>query len=714
MFNIEKITLSLGGNTFLLFVLIIAVVMIILFAYRYTFSTISSRLKYLLIALRVTSLILLLFLLFEPLLTLSYSEEIKPKIVFAIDNSLSMAKYEEMDKIESVKNLLDDLNSSSINNEAELISFGYSHKELENFNDLSFDESSTNFNSLFQYIQKNKKSANCIVIISDGVVTEGAIPASLIKQLNIPIYTIAVGDTSKDPDVKVNSIFCNDLIYQNSVTPILVSLGSENITAQNFKVRFFEENKFIQEEEIFLQPNDSRTVTFFYNPIKTGEVKLTFEISSFINEKNIVNNKKTIFIKVLSGKKKIAVISSSPSPDFRFISNAIKNDTNYSLIPIIQINQNEYIEGMNKVSAIDSADALFLIGIPVNVSLASLLKKVEEVINIKSIPFFILIQKETAFNRLTGIAGELPINIASNQINWNQTFVYLPDNEVENPLIQNSALSVAAAWGDLPPITSTILGVTPKSESKVILKAMVNNVPTQSPILISRKLGARKSIAIIGSDIWRWKLQRAEKYSDLFDSFILNSVKWLTADTERKNVKITTNKKFYSQNEMIKFNAEVLNENFIPISDARVKINISSKDKRDSILMTSIGNGFYEGEYNAALPGDFYFSGEAVSGSTLIGKDNGRFSVEDINIELIKTKCDTENLKYIADISGGKYFYQTEQNKIWNELQSIIDNAKKNKIITEENSLWFNPAALWGIIFLLAIEWFIRKREGLL
>jgi len=71
----------------------------------------------------------------------------------------------------------------------------------------------------------------------------------------------------------------------------------------------------------------------------------------------------------------------------------------------------------------------------------------------------------------------------------------------------------------------------------------MNNIPSKTPLIVSRKLGNKRSIAVLAKDIWKWKLQTATKNLDLFDRFINSSVKWLNTSEDQKQVNIKTSKK---------------------------------------------------------------------------------------------------------------------------------------------------------------------------
>ena len=158
-----------------------------------------------------------------------------------------------------------------------------------------------------------------------------------------------------------------------------------------------------------------------------------------------------------------------------------------------------------------------------------------------------------------------------------QPFI-LPE-QISNPILQHADKNLPDTWNNLPPVLQPSSIFNPRIESKTLAQIKVNNTVVNSPLILSNNFSGKRSIAVLAKDIWKWKLQIAPKGLDLFDSFIVNSLRWLRASEEQKLVKIKTSKKIFSQGERIEFSGEVFDESLNPISDAEIKIKISSAEE---------------------------------------------------------------------------------------------------------------------------------------
>jgi hypothetical protein len=285
---------------------------------------------------------------------------------------------------------------------------------------------------------------------------------------------------------------------------------------------------------------------------------------------------------------------------------------------------------------------------------------------------------------------------------------------MQNPLLQNNASNTMDAWNNLPPVSRSNTELNAKPESNVLARVRVNNVPLNNPLIVTRKLGNKKSVAILAKNIWRWKLETSEKRLDVFDRLMLSGTKWLNTREEQKLVTIRPTKKIYSLGETVEFTAQVYNETLNPVDDAEVKIDVKSEKNEYSVAMNALGGGLYEGKLQTNDPGDYSFSGAARQGSRLLGKDGGRFSIGDVEVEMINPGMDKDLMQLLARQTGGRFFYGKNYDQLFNILNEISKSKLKEKISNSEIILWNSQWMLIGIIVFFATEWFLRKRSGML
>jgi len=81
---------------------------------------------------------------------------------------------------------------------------------------------------------------------------------------------------------------------------------------------------------------------------------------------------------------------------------------------------------------------------------------------------------------------------------------------------------------------------------------------------------------------------------------------------------------------------------------------------------------------------------------------------------MMNPRMDHEFLSALANSTNGKFFYAPDYDEFINILKILTKKSPTEKIKTSEISLWSNEWLMVLVIFLLGIEWFLRKRAGML
>lgn len=710
MFDISNIDIHFSADYFLIIGLLVLAVVYTLFIYKYTIPQISKPKKIFLTTLRIIILILIVSAIFEPVVNITRTEKIEPINLLFVDNSQSITFEDSLHKSEAIFNAIEKINNS-IEGKNSTNLFGTEIKDATDSLELiNFKDNTTNFAQIINSLQNDSRNISSVIIISDGTITDGSNPTHNAEGLNIPIFTIGIGDTTKRKDIEISKVRYNENIFLGKSTKISTTILHNGYKDTKVQVSFWEDNAQIEKKEITLSRDGINNLDFEYIPKSPGEKKISIIVSNQPNELTYSNNKNIFFISVLDDKVKIVVLSSSPSADVSFITNSLKVDKNLEVLSIVQISNNKFLNNKSINSSIDSADAFFLVGFPGSATSTDLFNKVQHILREK--PFFLSLSAGTDFNKLKQLEQFLPFTIS--QITTGTSSVQPNIEDKKNTLLLNNAVEPINAWNSLPPILQTNSRLSSKPESNVIATSKIRNVTMNTPLIISRSIGYNRSIAVLGQDIWRWKLQTPNKDLNLFDNFLYNCVRWLTIDTKKERFKVKTQKKLYMKGELIEFVGEVYDESFNPLDDVDIKVTIVKDGEKSDINLSSIGNGIYESTYETNKDGDYQFSASAISNGKNIGKINGRFTIGDINIETINPRLDKNFLSALSYSTNGQYYNINNFDNLFREINQRIENNTKEKIKTSEINLWSAELLLVLIILLLTIEWFFRKKSGML
>jgi hypothetical protein len=715
MFGYEDINLTLTFPVIYLFLSLFLIAAYSFYVYRYTIPQIQPFKKIVLVTLRVLALLILCLILFEPILNLSKKLTLEPSNFVFIDNSRSIRIDDGTNRLSTIKKIVNDFSVNASESNLTFYEFGNSVKpiDVDSLDKLNFSDGATNLQDVFKTVQNSEKNIASVTIVSDGVITSGSNPYYDALNLGIPVFTIGIGDTTQHTDVEIKKVLHNDIVYVETPTNIISTISNKGFSGDLITAALYEDNKFISQQTVKLSPSGIQNITFDYSPQSSGEKKLSIQLSSLKGEFTTANNKQVFYVNVLSNKIKVLLLASSPNADITFIKNALKRDENIQVNSIVQISHNKFQNELN-YNVIDSADVLFLIGFPSDITPQELLSRVITKIKDKETPFFFTLSSGISINKLQSFGNVLPFNIIQMIGGSKEVQPYLLPEQAANPIFQQTDKNPLNDWNNLPPVSQPNAVFSPRVESKTLAQIKMNNNVVNSPLIISSSFSGRRSIAVLAKDIWKWKLQIAPKGLDLFDSFIVNSLRWLRTGVDQKLVRVNTSKKNYSQGERVEFTAEVFDESLNPVSDAGIKIKITSQKNNYETDMQNIGSGLYEGSIIINETGDFKYSAEAVVNNHLLGKDEGSFNIGEIDIEMANPVMNYSLLNLMANESGGEFFFANDYSSLLNKLKELKINSSKEKIVTSEIALWSDTWLLVIAVLLFSFEWFLRKRNGML
>ncbi len=705
----DSINLSISYPALLYVLLLIILGIAGILYYRRTVPDLPRPLKITLTALRVLVLLIVLTVLFEPVARIIRREKLNPVNLVFIDNSKSLSINENgFNRPEITGRLLEELKNSGLNNTYYLFGAG-----VTNATSPQFKEPNTDFGLIFNQVTSSKQNIASVTVISDGVITRGSGSFRPVEKLNIPFYTVLVGDSIPKRDVRVDRIITNDLIYAGVSSPLFTDISAAGFEESEVRAMLYEENTLLEEKSGVINGGSVR-VRFDYQPKSAGEKKLTVRVSPLRNEAYANNNSQTVYVNILSGKIKIAVIGGSPSSDISAISNSLSADTNFTVKSIIHIGNGKYIPKNFNLRDLDSSSILVLNSFPEKDTPQDLVVRVSEMISNRNTPFLLILSPVTDQNKLSSILPSLPVELSGTGITSTDVQAVVNGNELSHPVISGLSESAGWNWNSLPPLTQPAINFKPRAGSVTLLFSSVRNIRTSLPLFSVMRTGSKRSAMLTANNIWRWKLNQPGN-NFLFDNFMVNTVKWLNAVDDRKQVKIFPVKKLFASGEPVEFVAEVYDESFNPLSGASVNVELrSSKGIKSNFSLTEIENGIYEGRAEELSPSDYTFKGVVTDGNTVIGTESGRFNIGDLDIEMVNPGTDPDYLKRLSTLTGGRSFYNDDTEGLIDLLRRKEAASVKEKTTVDEFDVWTSNFLLILVIVFLGVEWFLRKREGMI
>ncbi|MCU0447711.1 MAG: carboxypeptidase-like regulatory domain-containing protein [Microscillaceae bacterium] len=633
-------------------------------------------------------------LLLNPAIRQIFNREEKPTIVFALDNSQSIANT---NGTEALKKLTAELDQTIQGLKAKDIEVDIQQLDasaiVRKVSDVPLNFPSTNLNSLLNTIQNNYENRNLdkVVLISDGIYNQGVSPA--YANYNFPIYALALGDTTPKRDLKIQSVLANKVAYLGNEFPVVAEV--ENIGYPNRVVTaYLTQNGQLLDKKIinFKGDNDIQQVTFYTTAKQKGIQHYVVSIDVLDGEFTTKNNTRDVYIEVIDGKEKILVVAAAPHPDIKALRSVIEQSENYSF--------DLHIPGISQLKN-EKYDLVIFHQLP------SIYRLGNELINqFKDVSRWFIVGAQTDLNEFNRISRQAKVVGRIGRMDqvtpvYNKSFAKFT--------FEGSKM---AMFDKLPPVSVPFGEYSLGNSVEVVLSQKVGNIKTEKPLLIVDQQGAQKTAVMMGEGFWQWRL---EEYSlsdshESFDELITKLIQFLSTKEDKRKLRVyPINAEFYDYEKVI-FESEVYNDIYERVYGQKINLSLThTEGKTYTYSFTSAeGNtrfeisGLPKGVYRYTASADIRGKAEQVA---------GEFTIKDLQLEALNNTADHNLLRQISEKNDGKFFTINQLNDL---KKALLDKRKPNLLhSTEDLSELINLKWLFFLLLALAsIEWASRKYLG--
>jgi len=725
----QNLDLKFHGNIFLFIFLLALLVGFSIYVYRRTIPPVPGWFKKILTALRAIALALVLFILFEPILGISWHKTEKPIVAVLLDSSASMSLTDDgKRRSERARAILNSefIKNISGDNEVEFYQFSdhLAPLVLDKMDSLRFDSDGTDLTTALKSLREKNldRYLKAVVLITDGINNLGENPARYAEDFDVPIFPIAIARAVEQKDILISKVVSNQVSYANSKVPVEVSLRSFGFAGKKIKVELLKDTNVIDSKYVTISDDRFETkLRLQFTPEAPGFRKYTVRIPAQSGELTTINNRKNFYTRVLKSKMKILFLAGSPDPDFKFIKKNLQADENIAIdFWVIKKNQ-QFYQGRfpSDPNKLKPYDCIILQNFPGPRVAPYVMTTLKQLLEARQTPLLFVAGNNINPRALTPLKTFLPLEVPFYSSGEMLVIPRLTAAGTSHPVtrITDDEYENQQTWRQLPPIYLSIrrARLYPASQTLVEVdpdQTLIRGRNGSLPLVVAQKMGQHKSLAILGYGIWRWDLMMwgIGKTNQAFKQFLSNSIRWLVTKEDSKLVRIYPDQKIYRNGQQVTFTAEVYTEDYRPLEGAEIRLTVKSQHKSYQILLSEIGDGKYEGTLQALQGGDYFYEGVAQRRQRELGRDSGRFSVENFNLEFLRTRVNESLLQQLALKTGGKFLTDTT----YQSLDKLLHFPVKKTLASTEMQLWNKLILLIVVIALLAAEWFLRKRTGML
>jgi len=265
---------------------------------------------------RFLTVFLISSLLLSPIIKTTSNFLKKPHIVILQDDSESIVTDYGVQLNNLIKSLETDYN-------VDIFSFG---GDIKNGIEYNFNQKQTDLSNALNQIKEKYSYQNlgAIILASDGITNLGADPFYSALDINSPVYSIALGDSSEKKDLRINRLIHNNIVYQNNKFPLKIDIISRSFKNEKYSCKLYFDGKLIEER---IQHIDSeyynKELNFLIEASESGLKKIEVKLEKLQGEFNYFNNSQIAYIDVIESKKRILIAYNTPHPDIASLKTAI-------------------------------------------------------------------------------------------------------------------------------------------------------------------------------------------------------------------------------------------------------------------------------------------------------------------------------------------------------------------------------------------------------
>jgi hypothetical protein len=653
----------------------------------------SKNIRYALAACRFMLVFIIIFLLAGPILKQWQYNSEKPGIVFAIDNSSSLAEVLDSVTLVNHRKAINELA-----NKLEDSGFDISFRSFGE-NNQTYNYPSSDLHGLLKNISNEfeGKNVKAVLLASDGVYNSGLSP--LYTSFIFPVYTLGIGDTTMRTDLAIKNVSYNKISYQGNRFPVKVEVTVAGYARKPVKVDIYQSNRLIETQQQNSADLGLLEFNFLLDADKQGVQQYSIRVTEAPDEFNTRNNYKSIFIDVVEGRKKILLIAPAPHPDIKALRSIVESNSNYEfLVHIPRVMELP----LNQITppAIDLV--IFHQSPDRNNITTSLYNEF-----IKAGKPRLLLMGRQLNSRLISTA-HWPIGFEGLAVQWDEVTPVL--NTAFDQFLLSTEMERTIRF--YPPVTVPISKYDLSNDARVLLSQRIGSLETERPLLVVNTEGARTAV-VMGEGIWRWPLQEHARSaaSTYFNELFSKLIQYLSSQDDKRKFRFYPLQNEFSDTGPVIFESEAYNDLYERIYGNPIRIEISNEagQKNEYDFTPQAGTSRYQ--LGGLAEGAYTFRAT----SNLSGKQeivDGRFVIVAQNIEQQNLVADFDLLRKLSANTGAEFYSINDINTLETQLTKQLD--ARPILRAEENFLPFiNLKWLFFIgLLLISLEWFARKYFG--
>jgi hypothetical protein len=580
-----------------------------------------------------------------------------------------------------------------------------------------------------------------VVLFTDGQHNTGPPPAEAARLLgarSIPLLVVGVGPERAPDDVALIGVQAPPAVFVEDRLKGEILLRDQLAAGQSFLLKIEAGGRSVWAETLPSEQSARRTVSFELpvkdlvprDPADTGftrnavPVELQVSVAALGGERYTNNNNAVFRFHATRQRPKVLLVDGRPRWEFRYLRNLLERDAQWEVNAVLA-------PAPGVATPLPRGDApgrfpatregLFSHHLVVLGELPATTLRVEEwqwlrdFVEVRGGGLIFIDGRNDPLPTLAGtpVGALLPVS-------WQGAPLVGADLELTLTPAGTAAGALALAatppenetvWSRLP-APRWIAPAEPLAGTETLLHA-TQGARTASPIVFRRQ-GAGRVLYLGFDESWRWRYEVADRYHVKFWNQVARWIMDAPYPAADKFVSLDSGPLTYATGDSAELRVQVRDADGRLLPQAKVEAQLFSEGRRvATVPLTGDegGSGVYrarteplaDGRYEVRVRVDGLPEDEMKARTTFVvePRDNG---------ERVELAANEPLLRELAANSGGEYLREEDAGTLRERLAPL----SRGKVIESETPLWPTWGWLSAVILLLAVEWFLRKRAGML
>jgi hypothetical protein len=570
-----------------------------------------------------------------------------------------------------------------------------------------------------------------VIVAGDGGHNLGENPltqAKRAREQGIAVSTIGIGDPTPTRDVAVTEALADQVVRKDNVVQVFAGIAHRGYQGRAVTVSLRRGDGITDTKVLTLGASDRKqTVSFTYTPKHVGSYTCTVSVQPLAGETTLENNRRSFLQRVVSKRLKILYVESEPRWEYRYLKNAILRDEQIRFSCILtEGGAQAGGEGNAPVDrfpaderSLFEYDILMLGDVPRSYFSDAQLAAIRRFVEDRGGSLIVIAGEKhmPSEYRGTPIEAVLPVVVppVPEQVVTDEPFpIVLTPEGRQDPLLRLAAdpNENARIWSSLPGHFWQA-GVPRAKPGATVLAVNGARSNANGPrvVIAVQPFGAGRCLVSLVDSTWRWRFRVGDRYFYRYWGQAIRAMTPHETPGGNRFAQVNADRSEYLLGDRISVFARLLDAFYRPIKADRVVANLTGETGvvRSVTLQPVPGSpGLFSADLIADGVGKFTLG--VASPANPGAKATATYLVQSVALEQQQPELNERLMREIAAVGGGRYVAP-------DGLRAWADGLRSKSLAVRrvtEIEIWDAPVLLLLIVLPLALEWFVRKRSGLL